>query len=337
MLIERIMIITDAGLPIFDYIEYAKEDQVLLSGLLSALMSFASSTENEEISKVTFAQSMYIFKIVEKLIFAMKINDSMPDTYAEMILQQIVSSFLGIFGDEIKKFKGEVQQFDKFQEVCRRILYNMGLNIIERVLKEDTAEVRALVVFSYDNKQVFTSIISPNYPFQSFEIYGVIAKNFRKIIKKKWPKANKALGYLIAKNGFLVNITMLPYVTIVFETLLSIYKKDVWKKTKLMRQRDLQEFLTKNLKCNKADIYSTRLRNPVTDEEATQEQKELFNFFTANSTGIRYMAKSELILQVISIPQQSNLILVFPTRICFAEYQQALNIKDIYASFQDLK
>ncbi|MCK5410433.1 MAG: hypothetical protein KAJ30_09215, partial [Candidatus Heimdallarchaeota archaeon] len=106
MLIRRILIVTDSGLPVFDYEEYSRGDEVLVSGLVTAILRFAEETEKERLSRVYFEESLYILTVIESVILIFQISDEMPGEYAEYVSNQITESFITNYREEVKRFRG---------------------------------------------------------------------------------------------------------------------------------------------------------------------------------------------------------------------------------------
>ena len=59
------MIITEHGVPIFDFQEYARGDEVLVSGLLTAILKFVEETEKDKLSRLLLEESQFLISTYE--------------------------------------------------------------------------------------------------------------------------------------------------------------------------------------------------------------------------------------------------------------------------------
>jgi len=98
MLLKRILIVSEHGLPVFDYEEYSRGDEVLVSGLITAILRFVEETEKEKLSRVMLEESQYLLTTHDSLIFIFQVSDEMPEEYAEYVSECVAVNF-------VKKYK----------------------------------------------------------------------------------------------------------------------------------------------------------------------------------------------------------------------------------------
>ena len=160
---KRILIVTEHGVPIFDYEKYSRGDEVLVSGLITAILRFIEETEKEKLSRVLLEESQYLLKSKGSLIFIFQISDEMPNEYADYVSECISENFYRNYKEHFEKFTGNVSVFQKFQSECRDILLQCGVDIAD-VLFEDTEgeKLQAWCVFSLENDPLVVMANAPN-------------------------------------------------------------------------------------------------------------------------------------------------------------------------------
>ncbi len=127
LLIDQILIINDAGLPIFDWRPSEKgSDSNLVSGFLSALNIFAAGERGEQIKKLTMDPTTFIFEREGNLVFVILTQDPQFEAVIQLILTKLKEIFLAKFGAAAAKFSGNLSVFSPFYAILEQILKDYG-------------------------------------------------------------------------------------------------------------------------------------------------------------------------------------------------------------------
>ncbi|MFX1294719.1 MAG: hypothetical protein ACFFD2_07675 [Promethearchaeota archaeon] len=126
-MIDIIIIMTDAGLPIFNWQpEEIEIDGDLISGFLSAINMFAKGERGEQIKKITLDPTTFLFEKEKELIFVILTRDQEFEKSINLILPEIKKRFLTQFSNEIEHFHGNIEYFKPFYSMTENILASYG-------------------------------------------------------------------------------------------------------------------------------------------------------------------------------------------------------------------
>jgi len=320
MLIRRILIVNDCGLPVFDYEEYSRGDEVLVSGLVTAILKFAEETEKERLSRVYFEESLYILTVIESVILIFQISDEMSGEYAEYISNQITKSFIEKYREEVKNFRGDVSVFQGFQETCKEILLQNGIEIANCLI--DTPEgkkLKAWCLYSLENEPLIVKVNSPNYNIDSFTIFQVLGKSFRKI-SENVGRCSKGTCFHITHEGNLVQAILLPSVFIVIETAIDEMTVQRFRQFKIKSQQQLKDIINEFYKTDKIQIYSKKEFLATPEQTINSRYKMLYDLFNAAEKGLEYLYKTPIHVQILKIEKGVTVIIKLVNRVAFLEF-----------------
>ncbi|MBY9001011.1 MAG: hypothetical protein KGD64_08865 [Candidatus Heimdallarchaeota archaeon] len=329
MLIKRILIVTDCGLPVFDYEEYSRGDEVLVSGLITAILRFAEETEKERLSRVYFEESLYILTVVESVTLIFQISDDMPSEYAEHVSDQIVESFIRDYREEVKQFRGDVSRFNGFQDTCKEILLQNGVEIANSLIDSpEGGKLRAWCLYSLENEPLIVKANAPNYNVDSFTIFLVLGKSFRKV-SRSLEKCSKGICLHVSHEGNLVQTILLPSVFIVIETALDDMVVKRFRQFKTKSQQQLKEIINEFYKPDKIQIFSKNEFISTPENEINPKYKTIYDLFTAAEKGLQYLYKTPVHIQILDFDKRVTVILKFVNRIAFLEFETQLSSTNI--------
>ncbi|MHA1419034.1 MAG: hypothetical protein ACTSPO_08670 [Candidatus Heimdallarchaeaceae archaeon] len=321
MLIRRILIVTESGLPVFDYEEYSRGDEVLVSGLVTAILRFAEETEKERLSRVYFEESLYILTVIESVILIFQISDEMPGEYAEYISNQITASFIKNYREDVRKFRGDVSIFQGFQETCKDILLRNGIEIANILIDSPEGEkLRAWCLYSLENEPLIVQAKSPNYNIDSFTIFQVLGKSFRKV-SQNVEGCSKGTCFHITHEGNLVQTIILPAVFIVIETAIDEMAVQRFRQFKIKSQQQLSDIIKEFYKTDKIQIYSKKEFLGTTEKTIDSRLKTLYDLFNAAEKGFEYLYKSPIHIQILNIDKGVTAIIKLVNRVVFLEFE----------------
>ncbi len=348
MLIKRILIISN-GIPIFDYEDFAKQNDVLVGGLITALTQFTEETEKETISRVLLEESQFILKKIDNLIFVLQILDEMPDEYAELVLSIIIKHFLANFKDDAINCPEQSSKFVKFQEICKNILANIGFDIVNLLMQKKDDYLCSWAI--YDNtkkaKALFVTTSKPNYNIDTFTIMHVLSKNSRKIVNNLYTEHVSVLFH-ISHSGDVFNTILLPYITIAEHYKLSDFKDVNLKKFKIFTQKQLSNIIEQTFSpFTENYTFSIIKKAEITDEEESNDSNKkenkhqnylkLIDLLNSSSQGFKYLFNKSGLVQIISSTESANLIIDLVTRYIVINFNEHLDSSSlIKGAFQIL-
>jgi hypothetical protein len=120
-IINEFWIITDHGIPLFNYSPNKDLDPNLISGFFSAIQKYSSQIKdlNEGyINSFSFGDSVFNFLINPKykLFFISKSSNKIKSKLINKHLKEIQKMFIGRFEEKINNFDGEVSIFQNFKQ-----------------------------------------------------------------------------------------------------------------------------------------------------------------------------------------------------------------------------
>ncbi|MCK5304264.1 MAG: hypothetical protein KAJ72_03375 [Candidatus Heimdallarchaeota archaeon] len=320
MLIRRILIVTDSGLPVFDYEEYSRGDEVLVSGLVTAILRFAEETEKERLSRVYFEESLYILTVIESVILIFQISDEMPGEYAEYVSNQITESFIKNYREEVKNFRGDVSVFQDFQKTCKKILLQNGIEIANCLINTPEGEkLKAWCLYSLENEPLLVKINTPNYNIDSFTIFQVLGKSFRKV-SEYIERCSKGSCFHITHEGNLVQAILLPSVFIVIETAIDEMAVQRFRQFKVKSQQQLKDIINDFYKPDKIQIYSKKEFLGTPELDINSRHKNLYDLFNAAEKGLEYLYKIPIHVQILNFQKRVTVIIKLVNRVVFLEF-----------------
>ncbi len=325
LLIKRILIITEHGLPVFDYKEYSRGDEVLVSGLITAILRFVEETEKEKLSRVLLEEIQYLLKSRESLLFIFQVSDEMPNEYAEYVSACISDYFVENYKEEVDDFAGNVTVFQKFHDECKDILLQCGIEIANTLI--ETAEGKKLTawcLFSVENQPLVVRANAPNYNIDSFSIYQVLSKSLRKI-SSKINECNKGNCYIITHEGNVVQTIVLPFAVIIMESKIDELVVKKYRQFKTKPHKQIEKIFLDSFKPDKIDIYGRSLVSVLTDEMISDKHKALLDLFKAAEKGFQYLFNSPVHVQIITTDQNSTLLIKLVNRTIVLDYEKPVS------------
>ncbi len=326
---KRILIVTEHGVPIFDYEKYSRGDEVLVSGLITAILRFIEETEKEKLSRVLLEESQYLLKSKGSLIFIFQISDEMPNEYADYVSECISENFYRNYKEHFEKFTGNVSVFQKFQSECRDILLQCGVDIAD-VLFEDTEgeKLQAWCVFSLENDPLVVMANAPNYNIDSFTIFQVLGKSLRKVASSM-NNCKKGLCHHITHQGNLIQTIVFPFVIIVMEAKIKELEVKRFRQFKTKSHKQILDIFSESFKPDKIEIYSRSLVSPLTKESISGLHKTLSDLFQAAEMGLEYLFTAPVHIQIFTTQEKSIVVIKLVNRILFLDYNQHITASDL--------
>lgn len=325
MLIKRILIITEHGLPVFDYKEYSRGDEVLVSGLITAILRFVEETEKERLSRVLLEESQYLLKSRETLIFIFQVSDEMPNEYAEYVSTCISDYFTKNYKEEVAEFAGNVSVFQRFHDECKELLLQCGIDIANALIETTEGKrLSAWCLFSVENQPLVVRANAPNYNIDSFSIYQVLSKSLRKI-SSKINECNKGNCYLITHEGNVVQTIVLPFAVIIMESKINELVVKRFRQFKTKTHKQIEKIFSDTFKPDKIDIFGRSLVSVLTEEKISEKHKTLHDLFKAAEKGFQYLFNSPVHVQIITTDQNSTLLIKLVNRIIILDYEKPVS------------
>ncbi|TXT63827.1 MAG: hypothetical protein BAJALOKI1v1_660008 [Promethearchaeota archaeon] len=130
-IIDEFWIFTFDGIPLFTYSPKQKENDIIISGFLSAVQKFCYQMNPDEhrfINSLTLGEYLFNFLIDHKyqLFFVSKSSDEVSPKKINKYLKDIQEGFTNQFDEAIQNFEGEISVFEKFKPEFQKI-YDGGL------------------------------------------------------------------------------------------------------------------------------------------------------------------------------------------------------------------
>lgn len=323
------MIITEAGVPIFDFQEFARGDEILVSGLITAILRFIEETEKDKLSRLLLEESQFLITSKETLIFIFQIDDEMPADYAEYVSNFISESFIERFSKEVKQFAGNVSLFQEFQTQCKTILLQCGIEIADSLMEnKGSQDLRAWCLFSKENEPLIVHANSPNYNIDSFTIYQILGKSFRRVAAKL-KDCSKGTCFHITHLGNSIQTIVLPNVFFVLESKISEFEVKRFKQFKIKTAQQLLDHFDKVYKPNKIDIFNKDGISSTTNSEMSDNYKLIVDLFKAAEKGFQYLFNSPVHIQILCTSNNCFLHVKLVNRVIIMEYTNEISISDL--------
>jgi hypothetical protein len=147
--IDKILVMNDAGLSLYEWNPQGKEqDGLLLSGFVAALNAFAQHDRGEQIKKITLDPTTFIFSRARGLVFTILTRDPEFEKVITHIIEDLKERFVGTFGGTISDFRGSVAQFKPFDKTVNEILQSYGYFEYERLRNvfDSDASLRSILI-----------------------------------------------------------------------------------------------------------------------------------------------------------------------------------------------
>ncbi|MHA1197926.1 MAG: hypothetical protein ACTSQF_01020 [Candidatus Heimdallarchaeaceae archaeon] len=326
------MITTEAGVPIFDFQEFARGDEVLVSGLITAILRFIEETEKDTLSRLLLEESQFLISSKETLIFIFQIDDEMPADYAEYVSNFISESFIERFRREIEEFAGNVSLFQEFQIQCKNILLQCGIEIADSLMEnKDSQDLRAWCLFSNENEPLIVHANSPNYNIDSFTIYQILGKSFRRVASKL-KDCTKGTCFHITHLGNSIQTIVLPKVFFVLESKIDEFEVKRFKQFKIKTSQQLLDYFNKVYKPNRIDIFNKDGISTATNSEMSDNYKLIADLFKAAEKGFQYLFNTPIHIQILCTSNNCFLHVKLINRTIIMEYTNEISISDLLES-----
>ncbi|MHA1221988.1 MAG: hypothetical protein ACTSSG_05630 [Candidatus Heimdallarchaeaceae archaeon] len=336
MLIKRILIITSSGVPIFDFEDYSRGDEILVSGLITAILKFVEETEKEKLSRVLLEESQFLLTSTESLIFVFQISDEMPTEYAEHVIKHIIESFNALYKEKVSHFTGNVSVFSEFQTECRVILQQCGLNIANTLLSNpEGKKLHSWCMFSENNEILVVRALIPNYNIDSFPIYQVLGKSLRKVLRKMQNGSNKGICLYITLEGHVIYSIVLPFITFISETRLKELQIKKIKQFKTKTNEQLKSIFKEIFSPNRISVYSKSVLFTTLDEETTKHEF-LFDLFKAAEKGFTFLFNSSIYIQSLKGEDHTITLVKLFNRIILFEHDEQISSEIIFTKVKKL-
>lgn len=332
MLIKRIMIITEHGVPIFDFQEYARGDEILVSGLITAILRFVEETEKDKLSRLLLEESQFLISSKESLIFIFQIDDEMPADYAEYVGNLVSQSFIEKYIEEVKKFSGNVSLFHGFQDECKNILLQCGIEIADTLMENSESQnLRAWCLFSKENDPLIVHANSPNYNIDSFTIYQILGKSFRRVASH-FENCTKGVCFHITHLGNSIQTIILPHVFFVLESKISELEVKRFRQFKIKTSQQLLQIFEDAFKPDKIEVFNKDDISATTNKEMSKNYKLISDLFKAAEKGFQYLFNSPIHIQVLCAGNNCYLQVKLVNRTIIMEYSKEISISRILES-----
>ena len=329
MLIKRILIITEHGVPIFDYEEYSRGDEVLVSGLITAILRFVEETEKEKLSRVLLEESQFLLKSKDSLIFIFQISDEMPNEYADYVSECISENFYSNYKEHFEDFSGNVSVFHSFQNECKEILLQCGIEIANLLYEDlEGGKLQAWCLFSKDNEPLVVMANAPNYNIDSFTIFQVLGKSLRKVASA-FNKCEKGMCYHITHQGNIIQTIVFPFVMIVIESEVKEFEIKRFRQFKTKSHKQIMDMFSEKFKPDAIEIYNRLLISPFTNESISGFHKTLSDLFQAAEKGLEYLFSSPIHVQLFSTKEKTTIVIKLVNRILFLDYERDISASDL--------
>jgi hypothetical protein len=104
-----------------------ESDSMLVSGMLSAIMSFVSEVTKSDVKKFENFDSKYLFFAENQLIFIVEAKINVPDKKIKKRIKLINDLFIKKYQKQIDEFNGDVGQFKGFKQDLDELFQKMTL------------------------------------------------------------------------------------------------------------------------------------------------------------------------------------------------------------------
>ena len=329
MLIKRILIITEHGVPIFDFEEYSRGDEVLVSGLITAILRFVEETEKEKLSRVLLEESQFLLKSKDSIIFIFQISDEMPNEYAEYVSECISENFYKNYKEDIDDFSGNVSVFHSFQSECRDILLQCGIHIANELYDDpEGGKLQAWCLFSIENEPLIVMANAPNYNIDSFTIFQVLGKSLRKVVSSL-DNCSKGMCHQITHQGNLIQTIVFPFVVIVMESKIKDFEVKRFRQFKIKSHQQITDLFSEAFNPDQIEIYSRTLVSPLSNEKISGYHKTLSDLFQAAEKGLEYLFTVPIHVQIFSTQNKTTVVIKLVNRILFLDYNREILVSEL--------
>ncbi|MFX0098501.1 MAG: hypothetical protein ACFFCS_02900 [Candidatus Hodarchaeota archaeon] len=133
--LNEIFILNETGINLFSW-SSGESNSDLLSGFLTALNMFAKSEKGQTMKELTLEQTTFVFEKKEDLIYVVITENEKALPLLKIFLSEMINLFERDFGDEIKKFTGNIAVFDDFTKGLLHLQDTFGINLLNDKIKE---------------------------------------------------------------------------------------------------------------------------------------------------------------------------------------------------------
>ncbi len=201
--VQEFMILTDGGVPIFDYSPTStKKLDTLLSGFLTAITSFASEFGERSVQSLSFEGSEILYGQSDtENIFILLVETGSPTAVLRAVLRDLSRKFIAAYGMELKRgvpiveayagFSAEVERAFRFYEGVLVVTSSLTSYVVPSVIKEalDMASSSAGLFdefhrdFGGSGNRIFEAIDGRSTIATLSESLGLEIKNIAEVIE----------------------------------------------------------------------------------------------------------------------------------------------------------
>jgi hypothetical protein len=288
-------------------------------------LRFVEETEKEKLSRVLLEESQYLLKSKESLIFIFQISDEMPNEYADYVSNCISENFYKNYKEYVEDFSGNVSVFHSFQEECKNILLQCGVEIANMLFDDPEGnKLQAWCIFSTENEPLVVMANAPNYNIDSFTIFQVLGKSLRKVAASI-NNCEKGMCHHITHQGNLIQTIVFPFVIIVMETKIKEFEVKRYRQFKIKSHQQVIDLFSEAFKPNKIEIYNRSLVSPITKESISGFHKTLSDLFQAAEKGLEYLFTSPIHVQIFTTNDKATVVIKLVNRILFLDYNKYMS------------
>ena len=329
MVIKRILRITEHGVPVFDFKEYARGDEILVSGLITAILKFVEELEQDKLSRLLLEESQFLLQSKESLVFILQVTDEMPEEYAEYISKCILENFMENYGAKMKHFSGNVSVFQGFQKNCKEVLQQCGVDITNALLEEkESQDLRGWCLYSKDGEPMVIRANAPNYNIDSFTIFQVLGKSLRKVTSSI-KDSSKGTCIHITHEGDIIHTIVLPFVSIVMESKVDELIVKRYRQFKTKSAQQLFDLFSSVYKPDTIDIFNKNMVSSLTDSGIEENYKDVIDLFKAAEKGLHYLFNNPIHIQILFIENHCIVKVKLLNRTIIMEYHNSIETKEI--------
>ncbi|MHA1911975.1 MAG: hypothetical protein ACTSYA_09790 [Candidatus Kariarchaeaceae archaeon] len=181
----QLLILKSEGIPLFSYtpnvaLNIEEDDPMLVSGFMSAINQFISSTKRDQLNELGLSRGLIIIEEDKELnvLYTLYVAEEIDVSWGKKVLQAVRERFIDQYRRPLEFFSGNISQFRNFSEETEAILESFGYPILDQVINNPSDELLSFYVIDRNSlKSIHSqSQYSEEEDYLILQLYEVIAE-----------------------------------------------------------------------------------------------------------------------------------------------------------------
>jgi hypothetical protein len=318
----QLLILKSEGIPLFSYnpevtTNIEEDDPMLVSGFMSAINQFISSTKRDQLTELRLSRGLIIIEEDKDLnvLYTLYISEEIDVSWGKRVLQAVRELFVEQFRRPLEFFSGNISQFRDFSDVTEALLESFGYPVLNQVINNPSDELLSFYVIDRNSlKSIHSqSQFSEEEDYLILQLYEVIAE--AAITTNDELQINNFQFLLIMKDLRTIQIGFLSEALVILETKGGLDLDMVSSSPpRVLTEEQFVNYLYSLFPNASSALYSKRghrMYNLISDLPfSDHEQRVLLFFLTTVSRSKEVLAHMEPLGLIVESPSQETYSLV---------------------------